>query len=101
MVLALLTLTWGGLVLGAAVTARHRAQAAADLAALSAASRAATGQAAACGVAELVARSMGATLTGCVFDDLDVVVRTGAVVRSGGSVLGPATAIARAGPGAD
>ncbi|MGP4054555.1 Rv3654c family TadE-like protein [Mycobacterium sp. 4D054] len=98
MVLVLLTLTWGGLAIGSAVTARHRAQAAADLAALSAASRTAAGQAAACGVAEHVARSLGATLTGCAFDDLDVVVRTGVPVRTGGFVLGPASAMARAGP---
>lgn len=53
------------LVLGQAVTARHRAGAAADLAALAAADRALWGEAEACAVADRVAEVQGAGLVRC------------------------------------
>ncbi|MBT2402215.1 MULTISPECIES: Rv3654c family TadE-like protein [unclassified Streptomyces] len=55
----------GVLLLGQAVVARHRAAAAADLAALAAAATWAHGPEAACATALRVARAQGATLTAC------------------------------------
>ncbi len=74
MVAVLLSITGVSLYLGAAVVARHRAQAAADLAALAAAARLAAGPATACARAKVVAREMRTSPTGCAVDDLDVVV---------------------------
>ncbi|CAN3131141.1 Rv3654c family TadE-like protein [Mycobacterium sp. smrl_JER01] len=98
MVLVLLAVTSAAAVLGAAVSARHRAQAAADLAALSAAQRVPSGPAAACETATHVARSMGGQLIECAVDDLDVIVRVGVAPALGGTLLAPASAVARAGP---
>src|SRR5687767_2200590 len=70
---------------GAAVVARHRAGAAADLAALAAAGRAVVGDPGACAVAADVADANAAELTGCT-------VGGGAVVEVAVSVsvrLGP------------
>jgi secretion/DNA translocation related TadE-like protein len=96
MVVALLSITSGGVYLGAAVVARHRAQAAADLAALAGAARLAAGPEAACAQATAVARTMRVNTTGCAVDDLDVVVtiQVGLAIRGWGS----AQAVARAGP---
>ncbi|MCX5074731.1 flp pilus-assembly TadE/G-like family protein [Streptomyces sp. NBC_00513] len=55
----------GVLLLGQAVVARHRAAAAADLAALAAAATWAHGPEAACATAVRVARAQGASLTAC------------------------------------
>jgi len=96
MVAALLSVTVGSAYLGAAVVARHRAQAAADLAALAAAARLATGPETACAQAKLVAREMRAGTTGCTVEDLDVVVTIEVPLAVGG--LGSARAAARAGP---
>ena len=93
----LLTVTGGGAYLGAAVVARHRAQAAADLAALAAAARTArrardsvcAGQ---CGGP----RDAGRATADCVVDDLDVVVTVEASLAVGR--WGNARAAARAGP---
>jgi secretion/DNA translocation related TadE-like protein len=54
-----------GVLVGAAVTARHRATSAADLAALAAASHAVVGDPAACAVAARIASANGAVLAGC------------------------------------
>jgi secretion/DNA translocation related TadE-like protein len=96
MVGALLSITGGGVYLGAAVVARHQAQAAADLAALAAAARLVAGPDAACGQATAVARTMRATVAGCAVDDLDVVVTIQVGLAIGG--WGRAQAAARAGP---
>jgi secretion/DNA translocation related TadE-like protein len=96
MVAALLSITGGGVYLGAAVVARHRAQAAADLAALAAAARLAAGPETACAQAKAVAREMVGSITGCAVDDLDVVVTVDARLAIGG--WGSARAAARAGP---
>ncbi|MCV7064461.1 flp pilus-assembly TadE/G-like family protein [Mycolicibacterium vaccae] len=74
------------------------AQAAADLAALSAAYRIAAGHAAACGTADYVATAMGARVADCAVDGLDVQVRTTVAVPTVGPATGPASAVARAGP---
>ncbi|HTZ14635.1 MAG TPA: Rv3654c family TadE-like protein [Mycobacterium sp.] len=96
MVAVLLSVTGGSAYLGAAVVARHRAQAAADLAALAAASGLTAGPKTACERAEAVARQMRANTTGCAIEELDVVVTTEARLAVGG--WGNARAGARAGP---
>ena len=94
MVAVLLVATLGGLYLGAVVVARHRAQAAADLAALAAAAVLPAGADAACARAGAVAHAMRAGRVGCVVDELDVVVTIEAAVGRWGT----ARAAARAGP---
>ena len=74
MMAVLLAITVGGVYVGSAVIARHRAQAAADLAAVAAAVHLADGTDAACSQASALARAMGTAVTQCVVDDLDVVV---------------------------
>ncbi len=89
MMAVLLAITIGGVYVGSAVIERHRAQAAADLAALAAAASLPDGVAAACGQASVIANAMSVVIADCVVDGLDVVVTTRA---------GRAQAAARAGP---
>ncbi|WP_078324442.1 Rv3654c family TadE-like protein [Mycobacteroides salmoniphilum] len=98
MMAVLLALTAGGAAVGEAVVARHRAQAAADLSALAGAQRALYGTAPACAEATVVARRVGAAITGCMVEDLDVVVSVNVPVILGRFGMGPARATARAGP---
>jgi secretion/DNA translocation related TadE-like protein len=98
MMAVLLAVAVGGLCLGSAVIARHRAQAAADLAALAAAGRLADGAAAACAHASAVAQAMRTAVTRCAVDQLDVVVTVDATVTLDKMGMGPARASARAGP---
>jgi secretion/DNA translocation related TadE-like protein len=82
-----------------AVVARHRAGAAADLAALAAAGHAVTGDPAACAAAGEVARRNGAVLDSCALADGAVASVTVTVpVRLGRLGLFTATGRARAGP---
>ncbi len=96
MVIVLLTVTVGGVRIGSAVAARHRAQAAADLAALAAAARLPAGPDAACAVATQLIRRMRADRADCTVHGLDVVVN----VQVSLPFIGPgaARAAARAGP---
>lgn len=87
-----------GAYLGAAVTARHRAQTAADLAALGAAGAVAAGPEAACGLAGQIAARMRSVIAGCRVEGLDVVLDVSVPVRLGRWGFGPARASARAGP---
>jgi len=96
MVLVLLAVTAGVAVLGSVVIARHRAQSAADLAALSAAAGLASGQQNACARAISVAAAMRAAVTDCAVQGLDTVVT---VVADAGVPGWRASAQARAGPG--
>ena len=80
--------------LGSAVVARHRAQATADLAALTAASRLPAGAAAACASATAVAHKMRVHTVQCEAESLDIVV--GVDVAT--AFVGTAHAAARAGP---
>jgi secretion/DNA translocation related TadE-like protein len=98
MMAVLLAITVGAVCLGSAVIARHRAQAAADLAALGAAQRLADGTDAACSIASAMARAMRTAVTDCLVEDLDVVVIVEATVALGRISVGPARATARAGP---
>ncbi|ORA63226.1 hypothetical protein BST23_18875 [Mycolicibacterium elephantis] len=94
----LLTLTVGAVYVGAAVIGRHRAQAAADLAAVAAATFLVDGSAAACTRATEVAMAMHARVSRCAVEDLDVVVAVDVDVAVGRLAVGPARAVARAGP---
>jgi secretion/DNA translocation related TadE-like protein len=94
MVAVLLSITAVGAYLGAVLVARHRAQAAADLAALAAAARLPAGVEAACNRATVVAHEMRAGDARCTVDGLDVVV----TIRVRVAFAGVARADARAGP---
>ena len=93
-VAVLLWVTGAGVYLGSVVVGRHRAQAAADLAALAGAAQLPSGVAAACTRATAVARKMRVDDARCEVDDLDVVVTVHVVVVFAGT----AKAAARAGP---
>lgn len=97
MVAVLLCLTGAGAYLGSVVVARHRAQAAADLAALAGAARLPEGVAAACARATAVVRAMRVGDARCAVQDLDVVVSVDVPV----AFAGAARAAARAGPVGD
>ena len=84
-------------IAGAAVVARHRAQAAADLAALAGALRALDGEPAACERAAEISTENGAQMTFCRLDGLDLTV-TVEVTRPILATAGVARASARAGP---
>ncbi len=96
MIAALAVVAIVAVTLGSVVVARHRAQAAADLAALAAANVLTAGPAAACARAGEIAMAMGARLVSCTAVDLDVVVST--AVRAGSRLGGVTKAVARAGP---
>jgi secretion/DNA translocation related TadE-like protein len=98
MMAVLLAITVGGVYVGSAVIARHRAQAAADLAAVAAAMRLGAGTSAACSQASALARAMGTAVAQCVVEDLDVVITVETPVSLGRIGVGPARATARAGP---
>ncbi|WP_422744232.1 Rv3654c family TadE-like protein [Mycobacterium sp. WMMD1722] len=98
-VIAVLIAVSGGLAgVGAAVLARHRAQSAADLAALAAAGRIVDGPDSACAQAHSVAAAVGVAVVRCDFAGLDVVVAVQTPVGLGRWALGSARAAARAGP---
>ncbi len=94
----LLTVTMLLVWVGAAIEARHRAQSAADLAALAAAGAAITGETDACGLAKWVTDQMGATLSSCRLNGGDA--RVEVAVRPPGVLagFGSAHARSRAGP---
>ena len=96
LIAALTSMVVGGFWLASAVIARHRAQSAADLAALSAAARLPAGPIAACAEAEALGTAMGAGMLGCSIEDLDVTVTI--AVSAGLRFPGAARASARAGP---
>lgn len=98
MIAMLIAFATGGAYLGAAVTARHRAQSAADLAALGGAGTVVSGPDAACAQATRIAARMGSVLDACRIDGLDVVLEVSVPVRLGRWAAGPARAAARAGP---
>ncbi|WP_268956845.1 Rv3654c family TadE-like protein [Mycolicibacterium mageritense] len=98
MIAVVVAFTVGLAYLGAAVIARHQAQAAADLAALAAAGSLAAGPDAACAQADAIASAMHTVVAGCRVDGLDVVLEAQVTVRFGRWDLGPARASARAGP---
>jgi secretion/DNA translocation related TadE-like protein len=106
--LVIVLIAAGIAVTGAAVVARHRAQAAADLAALAGAMRAWDGESAACERAADVGTANDARLVACRLDGFDVIVTVEvapsllghAGVARVSARAGPAMAVARAPPAA-
>jgi secretion/DNA translocation related TadE-like protein len=98
MIAVLLAIAVGSIYVGCAVIARHRAAAAADLAALAAASRLALGADAACAHATAVAQAMQTSVVECRVTGLDAIVTVNVSVALGRLAVGPARAVARAGP---
>lgn len=101
--LVVLSVAGAGALYGGAVASRHRATAAADLAALAAASSAARGSAQPCDAAGRVAGAQRARLESCHLAGdgsvlVEVTVRVPGLVGLLGARLGPARARARAGP---
>lgn len=86
-----------GCWLATAVLARHRAETAADLGALAAASHAVEGPARACERARWIADRMAVTLLTCRWQQLDAFVEVQAPGLAFGGLPGP-SARARAGP---
>lgn len=85
------------LALGVVQVTRHRAEAAADLAALAAAHHALEGPEAACRAARQVVEAQRASLRDCTLDGLDAVVRVTVPLPGRLGPLGPVPAQARAG----
>jgi secretion/DNA translocation related TadE-like protein len=98
MMALILAVVGAAMVVGSAVIARHRAQSAADLAALAAAGTLAAGRSTACQWAVSVADQTNARVTGCRVESLDVVVTVDVDAALGRWGLGTARAEARAGP---
>ncbi|MCP2164634.1 Rv3654c family TadE-like protein [Goodfellowiella coeruleoviolacea] len=87
-----------GVAVATAVTTRHRAASAADLAALAGAAHVLAGRQEACQRADWVARRMRVELTGCVVVGRDVLVAVAARPPEPLALLGTTNARARAGP---
>jgi secretion/DNA translocation related TadE-like protein len=83
---------------GAAIVARHRAQAAADLSALAGAAHAIEGPSVACAAAATEATANGARVLHCGLDGWDVIVTVEVRPFGPAAAFGSATASARAGP---
>lgn len=98
MMAVLLAIAVACVYLGSAVVARHRAQAAADLAALAAAGGLVHGAKTACAHAAAVAEAMGSSVADCTVSGLDVVVAVEVSAVLGRFGVGTARAVARAGP---
>lgn len=96
--MGLLVVLWGGVQLGAATLTRHRAEGAADLAALAVAAYAPQGAESACGRAERVVDRMRAVLVSCRLDGWDARVRVRMGLPGLLSGFDPVGARARAGP---
>jgi secretion/DNA translocation related TadE-like protein len=86
-----------GIQIAGATIARHRAEAAADLAALAGATEVRNGREAACGRAGRIASANGASVQNCEILDLDLRV-TVRIVVSIGPIGASATGRGRAGP---
>lgn len=98
-VLVAIVLMTGAMVhVGAAVVARHTAQSAADLAALSGAGAVDGGSEAACAASGEIATRMRTMLESCEVDGWDVVVEIRTPVALSAFGIGDAHAYARAGP---
>ena len=87
-----------GLHLAAATSGQHRAEAAADLAALAAASHAVDGEPVACAYAARVVRGMTARLISCRVQGWDALVETAVTLALAPAGTGESRGRARAGP---
>jgi secretion/DNA translocation related TadE-like protein len=83
---------------GAATVARHRAQAAADLAALGGAALAVAGEPAACARATALAADNGGRILSCRLDGWDLIVSVEVMPAGIAALAGTARASAKAGP---
>lgn len=83
---------------GAAVVARHQAQAAADLGALAAAVHSVEGPESACGEARRLVAANQARMVSCVMTGPEAVVTAEVAAAGLAAAIGPARASARAGP---
>lgn len=83
---------------GSAVSARHRAQSAADLSALAAASALDRGITDACATAQDLVDRMSGSVTSCMVEGWDVIVEVSITVPLGRFGVRDAVAAARAGP---
>jgi len=99
LIVVLIGVLTGAAAVGAAVIGRHRAQSAADLAALAAAGALAAGPGQSCSRAAAVSEAMDSRGGHCAVERLDVVVDVAVPVRFGRWHLGDAHGRARAGPG--
>lgn len=97
-VAAVLAVTALVLWLGSAAATRHRAESAADLAALATAAAAVEGAQVACGKARWVTDRMRVELRACRLDGWDALVEVAAEPPGVLAEFGPAEARARAGP---
>ncbi|WP_053207827.1 Rv3654c family TadE-like protein [Jiangella muralis] len=97
-VLAIMVAVQAVAVLAAGQSARHRAAAAADLAALAGANQLALGSADPCAVAGRIADANGATLRDCVIDGMEVEVQVRVPTTSALPWLPGQDRRARAGP---
>lgn len=97
----LMTVMAAVLWFGAAVVTRHRAESAADLAALAAAGGAVDGERLACAQARWVVEQMAAELRSCRLSGWDALVEVVAMPPGVLSHFGSADARARAGPADD
>jgi secretion/DNA translocation related TadE-like protein len=88
----------GLLLFASAVVTRHRAESAADLAALAAAATAVAGEDQACEEARWVTQQMDVDLRSCRLSGWDALVEVAAKPPAALSLFGPAAARARAGP---
>lgn len=96
-VAALVVITGVAVQLAAVLLARHRAEVAADLAALAGAAVVLAGSDTACGAATVTATANGSELVSCEQDSLDLRVQVRVRVRAG-PLVGSAAGRARAGP---
>lgn len=83
---------------GSVVAVRHRAQSAADLAALAVAGALDQGVESACGAAETLSRRMSVSVSSCRVEGWDAIVTVTARVLLSDFGVKEASAIARAGP---
>lgn len=97
-IVAILVLVTMIVWLASAIVTRHRATAAADLAALAAAARAVDGTDTACAQASTVATRMGATVESCRLRSADALVEVSLMPRGVLAQFGASAARARAGP---
>lgn len=98
LVMVLATSGTAALAVAASVVARHRADSAADMAALSAAGAARDGSDGACAIAAEVAQAQHAVLSDCRFDGQVADITVAVPAPSFGGLLPPARGRARAGP---
>jgi secretion/DNA translocation related TadE-like protein len=95
---ALLVSAVAFIALGQASAARHRAQGAADAAALAGAARVLFGEGEACAAAQEMVERSETEFQGCEVNELEVTVRVNETPNGLPAAFGPARAVSRAGP---